>query len=71
MLKRIGNLTVATIGVNIGVYYNHTPYQTTLLGFNPFGKWHFGPSRTPGVKAFAAGPVVVGRFNLADVGKSR
>ena len=69
MVRRIGNLTLANTWLNVGIYYNHTSYRTTLFGFNLFGSWHFGPSRTPGVRAFAFGPFVCGRFNLADVGK--
>jgi hypothetical protein len=70
MVKRFGKVTVANIWLNVGVYVNHTPYRTSLFGFNPFGKWGFGRSNTPGVKAVAVGPFVVGKFDLADVGRS-
>lgn len=70
MVKRIGNVTVANIWLNVGAYYNHTPYRTTFVGCNLFSTWRWGRCVTPGVDSFAFGPFVVGRYNLANVGKA-
>lgn len=67
MLKRFGNVTVATAGFNVGIYHQSTPYRSTFLGVDWQHCVRFGQSNTPGVRAFAVGPVVVGRYNLQDM----
>lgn len=66
MLKRIGNLTVANNGLNMGAYYNPTPYRSFFVGLCRPNRTWFGRSRTPGVWAFVVGPLVVGRYDLQD-----
>lgn len=69
MLRRIGKLTVANAGLNVGCYYNHTPYRSTFLGLNLFGRWNLGRSTVKGsvigiLTAWAFGPIVVGRADV-------
>lgn len=69
MFRRFGNLTIATKGIAVAAYYNHSPSRTTFAGFTPRNGATVGRSVTPGVKAFGFGPFVIGRYDFAWIGR--
>lgn len=63
MSRPIGNLSLATDGLDVVAYYRLTPHRWCFVGLCWMGLTQFGRAHISGVKAFVAGPLVCGRYD--------